>query len=121
MGEPEVKKAKTEAFDGNKLVNYKCFENFDAFDIGGVGKSITMTQYHIFQEDNDKEPLVANFDQELIIPDLDTAILVAKENVFRRRMEKFIEVLKTLPDDYLKASEETLKSLDEDWTKFKET
>ena len=116
--EKEVKESKDEKFSGNKLSHYKCFENFEAFDIGGVGKSVTMTQYHIFSEDINDEPLAGEFDDEITIRDVETALQVAKENICRKRMEKFAEVLKKVPDNYLSNPDETVESLEEDFKCF---
>ena len=114
----EVKKQKNEKFSGNTLHNCKCFENFDAFDISGIGKSVTITPYHIFSEDISMVPLAGNFDDEILIRDIDTAIQVARESVFDRRLKKFLEILKGLPDDYLEFPEETCNFLDVEWKEF---
>ena len=99
-----------------------CFENFEpSFDrVNALMKKKCFAKMPL-NEDYIVGDVVSNFDDELIIPDIDVAILSVKEYRMQRKMENFITILQKLPDNYLQEPDETEFILDNDLPHYKDS
>ena len=99
-----------------------CFENFQpSFErVNNLMKKRCFAKIPL-NEDYVVGEWVSNFDDELMIPDIDMAILSIKEFRTQRKIENFVSILKKLPDNYIHEPNEAEYILDRDLPYYKDS